>query len=93
MRVDSAEQQKRLVHEVRPLYPDVARQAGIEGTVEMRILIDKDGKVENVRPISGERVLLDAAMDAVRQWRYRPMELEGKPVPVMTLVSVEFKLQ
>jgi TonB family protein len=93
VRVDSAEQQKRLVREVRPVYPDVAHNAGIEGTVSMRVLIGKDGMVERVDVASGEQALQDAAINAVRQWRYKPLLLDGKPVPVVTVVNLEFKLQ
>ena len=71
--VDPDEQQKRLLRPVVPVYPDVARQAGIEGEVTMRVLIGRDGGVEQVTPLSGEPVLLRSAMNAVAQWRYAPM--------------------
>lgn len=93
VRVDSAEQQKRLIHEVRPVYPDVARNAGIEGTVSLRVLIGKDGEVDQVTPVSGEQALQEAATNAVREWRYQPFLLDGKPVTVVTFVNLEFRLQ
>lgn len=93
VRVDPEEQEKRLIHQVRPEYPDVARQAGIDGTVSMRVLINKDGRVEKIDVLSGEQTLEDAAVAAVRQWQYRPFLLEKKPVPVVTVVNLEFKLQ
>ncbi len=92
VRVDPAEQQKRLVRDVRPTYPEVARDAGIEGTVSMNVLIGKEGRVEQVKVISGEQVLREAAMDAVRQWRYKPLLLHGEPVSVVTVINLEFRL-
>ena len=92
VRVDPAEEQKRLQTQVRPVYPEVARIAGIEGTVSMRVLIGKEGKVEQIRVASGEEALRTAAMDAVRQWRYQPLLLNGEPVSVFTVVNLEFKL-
>jgi protein TonB len=71
----------------------VARQAGIEGTVSMRVMINKEGAVEKVDVISGEQALQMAAITAVRQWRYQPFLLEGNPVPVVTTVNVKFQIQ
>jgi TonB family protein len=93
VRVDPVEQEKRRIHEVRPVYPDVARESGIEGTVSMRVLVNKDGGVERVDVLSGEQALQNAAVAAVRQWRYQPFMLEGKPVPVVTTVNLEFRMQ
>lgn len=93
VRVDSAEQETRRVKEVKPVYPDVARQAGIEGIVSMRVLINKDGAVEKVDVLSGEQALLQAAITAVRQWRYQPYLLEGNTVPVVTIVNLKFQIQ
>jgi TonB family protein len=92
VRVDPAEQEKRRVMEVRPVYPEIARQSGIEGTVSMRVLINKEGGVEKVDVLSGEQALQSAAVDAVRRWRYQPYLLEDKPVPVVTVVNLEFRL-
>jgi TonB family protein len=93
VRVDPAEQEARRVKEVKAVYPDVARQAGIEGTVSMRVMINKEGAVEKVDVISGEQALQMAAITAVRQWRYQPFLLEGNPVPVVTTVNVKFQIQ
>jgi TonB family protein len=93
VRVDPVEQEARRVKEVRPVYPDVARQAGIEGIVSMSVLINKDGTVEKVEVLSGEQALRDAAVTAVRQWRYRPFVLDGTPVPVLTTVNLGFRIQ
>ena len=92
--VDYEEQQRRILRPVaQPAYPEVAREAGIEGLVELRVLIDETGKVTDIRAMSGEPVLLQAAIDAVRQWKYRPLVIEKKPVKVMTVIRLDFKLQ
>jgi TonB family protein len=92
VRVDPAEQQKRLIVQPRPVYPEVAHSAGIEGTVSMRVLIGKEGGVEQISVVSGEQALRNAAMEAVRRWRYRPFLLDGERVSVVTTVNVEFRL-
>jgi TonB family protein len=92
VRVDPADEETRRIHEVRPVYPEIARQSGIEGTVSMRVLINKEGNVEKVEVLSGEQALQTAAVAAVRQWRYQPFLLEEKPVPVVTVVNLEFRL-
>lgn len=93
IRVDPVEQQKHLVTSVAPSYPEVARLAGIEGDVTLRILIDKDGTVRDIRPISGPPVLGRAAVRAVEQWRYTPALVNGYPVDVVTTVTFSFRLQ
>jgi TonB family protein len=93
VRVDPAEQETRRVKEVKPVYPDIARQAGIEGIVSMRVIINKDGAVEKVEVLSGEQALQQAAISAVRQWRYRPFLLDGNAVPVVTIVNLKFQIQ
>lgn len=91
--IDENSQQKRLASTVRPAYPDVARQAGLEGTVRLRIYVGEDGAVRDVKVLSGDRTLADAAVQAVRQWRYEPMLVDDKPVSVITNVTVEFRLR
>ena len=93
VRVDPLEQETRRVKEVKPVYPDIARQAGIEGIVSMRVVINKDGAVEEVRVLSGEQALQNAATTAVRQWRYTPFLLDGNTVPVVTIVNLKFQIQ
>ena len=91
-RVEPEEQQKKLIHSVQPEYPDVAREAGIQGSVRLQVVIAEDGTVSDARVLAGEKILADAALAAVRQWRYQPTLLEGKPVKVVTRVKVEFRL-
>jgi TonB family protein len=93
VRVDPEEQQSRLVKEVKPVYPGVARQAGIEGIVSMRVIINEEGAVKNVEVLSGEQALRQAAINAVWQWRYQPYMLNGNPVPVVTVINLKFQIQ
>jgi TonB family protein len=93
VRVDPAEQETRRVKEVKPVYPNIARQAGIEGIVSMSVLINKDGAVEKVDVLSGEQALRQAAITAVRQWRYQPFLLDGNTTPVVTIVNLKFQIQ
>lgn len=83
-------QQALLTHQVAPVYPLLAKQARIRGVVHFNILVDKDGRVTNVELVSGHPLLVQAALDAVRQWRYKPTLLNGQPVQVATQVDVNF---
>jgi TonB family protein len=91
--VDADVQQKKLTTRVTPDYPDVARQAGVEGTVTLRVEIGADGSVQDIEPVSGPPLLERAATEAVAQWRYAPTLVNGNPVNVVTTVSVEFHLK
>ncbi len=81
-----------LIHEVPPVYPLVAKTAHIQGTVVLHAIIAKNGSIKKLTYISGPPLLMRAAMDAVRQWRYKPMLLNGKPVEVDTTITVVFNL-
>ncbi len=81
-----------LVHEVKPQYPSLARQARIQGTVVLQAVIGKDGTVQNLQVLSGHPMLNQAALEAVKQWRYKPYYLNGEPVEVDTQISVNFSL-
>ena len=76
-----------------PLYPAIAKAAGVEGTIVLAATISKSGTVENLRVVSGPAMLQQAALDAVKEWRYRPYMLNGDPVEVETTVNVVFHLQ
>ena len=93
IRVDSDTQQQKLIHFVRLAYPEAAKQAGIEGPVRLRVVIGKDGTVGGLKVLSGDAALTDAAVEAVRQWRYQPTLADGKPVSVITSVTVDFRLR
>jgi len=81
-----------LIRQPMPVYPLLAKQAHIEGTVVLHAIIAKDGSVSDLQYISGHPLLMKAAMDAVRQWRYKPTLLNGEPVEVDTTISVVFAL-
>jgi protein TonB len=92
VRVSQGVSQGLLVHKVTPEYPPIAKQARMQGSVVLRAVIGKDGKVENVQTESGSPLLASAAMHAVKQWRYKPYVLNGSPVEVETTVTVNFQL-
>ncbi|MGA8154218.1 MAG: energy transducer TonB [Terriglobales bacterium] len=81
-----------LIHRVQPEYPPLARQARIQGTVVLRAVISTEGRIENLQVLSGHPLLVPAAMEAVRQWRYRPYSLNDQPVEVETQITVNFTL-
>jgi periplasmic protein TonB len=81
-----------LIRKVNPVYPPLARQARISGTVVLRAVISKDGAIENLQLVSGHPMLAPAAIDAVKQWKYKPYLLNGEPVEVDTEVQVNFTL-
>jgi protein TonB len=81
-----------LIRKVQPAYPPLARQARIQGQVLLQAQISKDGSIENLQLISGHPMLAPAAIEAVKQWRYKPYMLNGEPVAVDTQVVVNFTL-
>jgi protein TonB len=81
-----------LLHQVRPVYPAMARAARIAGTVRMKAVIGTDGTIKDLIAVSGHPMLVDAAMNAVRQWVYKPTILDGKLVEVNTEIVVHFGL-
>ncbi len=80
------------IRDAKPNYPPLARQARIQGTVVLHAIIGKDGSITNLQLISGHPMLAPAAIEAVRQWRYKPYLLNGEPVDVDTEVQVNFTL-
>jgi protein TonB len=81
-----------LIHMVQPAYPPIARMNHIQGTVEFTATISKEGMIENLTLLRGHPLLVNAARDAVLQWRYRPTMLNGEPVEVITNIVVNFTL-
>ena len=82
------------VHYIEPRYPEVARKARVQGVVIVQAIVNEDGLVDNVRVLRGLGMGLDqAAVDAVKQWRFRPATLHGRPVPVYYNLTVNFQLQ
>jgi protein TonB len=92
VRVSQGVSQGLLVHQVKPAYPPLARQARIQGTVVLQAVISKDGSIANLHLISGHPMLAPAAIDAVKQWKYKPYFLNGEPVEVETTINVNFTL-
>ena len=82
----------RLLRRVPPVYPPLARQARIQGTIILKVLISKSGDVANLQLVSGHPMLAPAAIEAVKQWKYDPYLLNGEPVEVDTNVAVNFTL-
>jgi TonB family protein len=82
----------RLVKKIDPAYPPSALQARIQGTVRFTVSIDKDGRVRNMTVISGHPLLVQAAVDAVKEWIYQPTLLNGEPVEVVSEAAVDFRL-
>jgi protein TonB len=81
-----------LIHRVVPQYPEIARLTHVSGTIVLRAIIGKNGTVQELLYVLGPALLIKPAMDAVRQWSYRPTLLNGKPVEVETTIDVVFTL-
>lgn len=92
VRVSQGVSQGLLIHKVQPQYPPLARQARIQGTVVLQALIGKDGSIQNLHVVSGHPMLTNAALEAVKEWRYKPYYLNGEPVEVETTINVNFTL-
>lgn len=92
IRVGGNVQQASLIRKVDPSYPPLAKAAHVSGTVVLHAIIAKDGTIEHLEYQSGPAMLMNAAMDAVRQWRYKPTILNGETVEVDTQVTVVFTL-
>ena len=93
VRVSQGVIQGLLIYRVEPTYPPLAKQARIQGTVVLTALIDKGGNVQHLQVISGHPLLAPAAIEAVKQWRYKPFLLNGQPVEVETTVTVNFRIR
>jgi protein TonB len=92
MRVSSGVVEAMALRKTSPVYPAMARAAGIQGTVTLQATIATDGTIENLRVAGGPLMLQQAAIDAVKSWRYRPYLLDGAPVEMETTVNVIFSL-
>ena len=84
--------QSALIRKVEPLYPESAKRERVQGKVVLELAVDSEGNVSDVRAVSGHPIFYEAAVSAVRQWKYSPTLLDGKPVPVMATATVEFRL-
>lgn len=84
-------QPARLTHAVLPTYPQIARTNRVAGDVTLDALVDESGNVLDVKVISGPLLLRDAAMEALRQWKYQPARLDGQPTPMHLTVTIKFQ--
>jgi TonB family protein len=80
----------KLIYQERPIYPELAKQARIQGAVELKVWISAEGTVDQIKLISGHPLLVKAAMDAVKEWRFRPAWWSGEPVAAVISVSMRF---
>jgi TonB family protein len=92
VRVSAGVMRGMSLHTVDPVYPAIAKSAGVQGTVVLGAIIGKDGTIEDLHFISGDPLLTPAAIEAVKTWRYRPYLLNGEPVKVSTEMEVHFVL-
>jgi protein TonB len=82
-----------LIHRVEPVYPTLARQLGRAGRVELRAIIATDGTIQSLQVVSGDPLFYQSALEAVRQWRYRPTVLNGVAVEIDTFITVIYNMQ
>jgi periplasmic protein TonB len=92
LRISSGITEGMITRRIEPTYPPIAEKARVQGTVQLKAIISKEGAIENLQLVSGHPLLVPAAMDAVKQWRYRPYVLNGEPLEVETIVIVNFHL-
>jgi len=92
IRVGGNVQQALLVKQPKPVYPPLAKQARISGVVRLNAIIGKDGTIQNLTVTSGHPLLVPSALEAVKQWVYKPTLLNGEPVEVVTQIDVNFTL-
>lgn len=92
LRVGGNVQESKILRKVIPVYPELAKRARVEFAVQLEVNVDEEGNVISVKVLKGHPLLDQAAVDAVKQWKYSPTLLNGEPVPVVATVTVEFKL-
>ncbi len=90
VQVDSEMQAAKIISQPQPVYPDLARQDNIAGDVVLHAIIGKDGTIIHIEAVSGHPLLVQAALEAVKHWRYMPTLLNGDPVEVDTTITVSF---
>jgi protein TonB len=92
IRVGGNVQAAMAIRAPKPSYPPLAKQARIQGVVRLNAVIGKDGTIQDLKAASGHPLLVPAALEAVRQWLYKPTLLNGEPVEVVTVIDVNFTL-
>jgi len=91
LRISQGVSQGLLIKRVQPKYPPAALAVRAQGAVQIEATINKEGNVTNLKVLKGDPVLARAAVEAVRQWRYKPYYLDGYPVEIETLITFNFK--
>lgn len=86
------EQKPELVHSVNPVYPEIARKAGLNGKVFLKFLVDKTGRVSNVTVLRGQEIFRQAAIDAILQFKFKPAQQNDRPVSVWMTQPISFRL-
>ena len=92
LRISQGVAERNIIKKVNPVYPEEARAHRIQGYVILSGTIDREGNLIDVQPISGHPWLVEAAVQAVKQWKYKPYTLNGKPVEVETQIKISFRL-
>lgn len=92
VRVSSAVAERLIVHKVAPQYPEAARRERIQGAVQLSAVVGRDGKIVDVVAVSGDPALSKAAIEAVRQWVYKPYKIHDRPVEVDMTITINFNL-
>jgi protein TonB len=92
MELSPAAAEDSLVHRVEPDYPEEARKQQIQGAVVLDVHINQDGAVQELKLVSGHALLAQAAMDAVKQWRFKPHTVNNHPVEMQTRITLNFRL-
>lgn len=92
IRVSSGVSAGRLIAPIRPIYPEIAKAARVEGTVIVEAIISRSGTIESLHVVSGPPMLQQAAINAIRAARYQPFQLNGSPTEVQTTISVSFRM-
>ena len=91
-RVSSGVMQALLIKKVEPKYPEEAHKKHVEGTIVLKAIISPEGDVQDLTVISGDPLLVPAALEAAKQWKYKPYLLNGQPIEVETKIMVVFQL-
>jgi len=81
-----------LIHRVEPVYPTLAKQTRRAGRVELRAIIATDGTIQSLQVVSGDPLFYQSALEAVREWRYRPTVLNGEAVEIDTFITVIYNI-
>lgn len=92
VRITSGVQSAKLVFGPKPAYPSLARATRVQGTVKIQAVIGRDGMIKDLQVLSGPPLLIEVAIEAVRQWRYQPTLLNGDAVEVVTDIDVNFTI-